>query len=389
MSSAGITAGNSNPSPSGPNPTPLRVLVTFPLPPPSLELLQQHSDAAQPLEIRFCEGEMEDAALLKAELKRHAPIDALICRPGNKLDPAALESCGPNLRAISTLSVGFNHIDVSWCSQHGIPVGFSPDTVTGTTADTALALVLAVSRRVLDGHRNVVDGEWGKAPFHPYHLAGYDVHHSTVGIVGLGRIGLAVAKRLKAFDCHILYSGPREKPESAAQVDAEFVSFDELLKRSDFVIPQVPLTDKTKNLFGAKEFQKMKKTAILINTTRGAVVDQLALADALKNGVIWGAGLDVTEPEPLSNKHPLVGLPNCLILPHLGTATYQCRHETAEQTIFNLMHTLGNKHARTGGDLYGGRPIKALYVNEKEIMEKRNSADTAAAAYLKPASSGQ
>lgn len=219
--------------------------------------------------------------------------------------------------------------------------------MTNTTADTALALVLATARLVIPAHKNVVEGQWGKNAFNVYHLAGRDVHHSTVGIVGLGRIGLAVAKRLRGFDCKILYSGRSPKPE-AAQVDAEYVSFDELLARSDFVLPQVPLSAGTRHLFNAAAFAKMKPTATFINTTRGAVVDQDALYDALTTGKIWAAGLDVTDPEPFPATHPLVSLPNCLILPHVGTATFECRIETATQTIFNLMETLTNTDGGKG-----------------------------------------
>lgn len=288
---------------------------------------------------------MEIKELFQAELKKHAPIDGLICRPGNAVDKTSLDLCGPSLKAISTLSVGFNHIDLVEAKKREILVGHSsdpqesgfrgfalyrdgisaiaimhaayfscfvllqpnlcfrfwshtcsPDTVTDTTADTCLALLLAVARLIIPSHNNVVNGEWGKAPFSCYHLAGRDVHHSTVGIVGLGRIGLAVAKRLRGFDCKILYTGRTPKPEAAAKVDAEYVSFDELLARSDFVIPQTPLNDHTRNMFNKDVFDKMKSTAIFINTTRGGVVDQDALYNALTNGTIFAAGLDVTEP---------------------------------------------------------------------------------------------
>jgi lactate dehydrogenase-like 2-hydroxyacid dehydrogenase len=338
---ASAAASSPSTSTSGTSPRPLRILCTFALPPPSLSLFQNHpSYPGVPLDIRTCQGEMENAERLREQVRKHAPIDGIICRPGNTVDRETLELCGPNLKAISTFSVGHNHIDREWARERGILVGYCPDTVTHCTADLCLTLMLSVSRLVIPAHENVQSGQWGAEPFHVYHLAGKDLHHSTVGIVGLGRIGLAVAKRLRGFECKILYSGRREKPEAAKQVDAEYVSFEELLKRSDFVVPQCPLDSSTRHLFNESAFRQMKPSAIFVNTTRGGVVDQEALAKALKEGWIWGAGLDVTEPEPLPQDSPLLGLKNCLVLPHVGTATAQCRHETAEQMIENLMEAL-------------------------------------------------
>lgn len=325
---------------------PLRILCTFALPPPSLELFQHHPAYPDvPLEILTAEGEMEDVHQLRDQIRRHAPLDGLICRPGNKVDRETIDLCGPRLKAISSLSVGFNHIDIGLARERGILVGHCPDTVTHTTADTCLALLLAVARRIVAAHENVRDGAWGTKPFDVYHMAGRDLHHATVGIVGLGRIGLAVAKRLRGFDCRILYTGRREKEAEARQVDAEFVSFDDLMRRSDFVVPQCPLDATTHHLFDLDAFRRMKPTAIFVNTTRGGLVDQAALAHALREKWIWAAGLDVTDPEPIARDSPLLALENCLILPHIGTATRQCRHETAEQTIKNLMEAL----TREGG----------------------------------------
>jgi len=323
--------------------------VTFPLPPPSLALLQSHPQyPGVAVDVRTCEGDMENASQLREEMKCHAPIDGLICRPGNQVDATLLDLVGPRLRAISTYSVGFNHIDRAEASRRGIRVGHCPDTVTGTTADTALTLVLAAARLVIPAHENVRQGQWGRTPFNVYQLCGQDVHHSTVGIVGLGRIGLAVARRLRGFDCKILYSGRKEKPEEAATVDAEYVSFDELLRRSDFVLPQVPLSEETRHLFNARAFSLMKPSAIFVNTTRGGVVDQTALYDALKSRKIFAAGLDVTDPEPLPADSPLLTLDNCLILPHVGTATKQCRHETGAETVRNLYEALTKEAGGTG-----------------------------------------
>ena len=169
-------------------------------------------------------------------------------------------------------------------------------------------------------------------------MNGTDVYGSTVGIVGFGRIALCIARRLKGFGCRILYSGPREKKSEAAQVDAEYVTLEALLAQSDFVLPQCPLTPATRHLFGAAQFRAMKPTAVFINTTRGQVVDQDALVQALQEGWIAAAGLDVTDPEPISPQHPLVQLSNCVIVPHIGSATVATRRAMMQRAADNLVH---------------------------------------------------
>ena len=169
-------------------------------------------------------------------------------------------------------------------------------------------------------------------------MNGTDVYGSTVGIVGFGRIGLCIAKRLRGFGCRILYSNPREKPREALQVDAEYVSFEALLAASDFVLPQCPLTPATRHLFSAPQFRAMKRSAVFINTTRGQVVDQAALLQALREGWIAAAGLDVTDPEPLSAQHELLQLSNCVVLPHIGSATVACRRAMMQRAADNLVH---------------------------------------------------
>jgi len=344
----------------------LRILVTFPLPAPSISLLLSHPsfpDLHGRIELVTCEGDMEVIDQFYQQLSKHAPIDGLFCRPGNRVDKEALTRAGPQLRVITTYSVGFEHIDVKEASRRGIIVGNCPNTVTETTADTALAILLAAARLIVPAHENVVRGEWGASPFSVYHLAGQDVYGSTVGIVGFGRIGLAVARRLHhGFGCRILYcsrSGP--KPEAAKEVNAEYVSFDELLSQSDFVLPQCPLNDSTRHLFNDEAFNKMKPSAVFVNTTRGGVVDQMALYRALTSGKIFAAGLDVTDPEPLPATHPLVGLPNCLIVPHIGTSTMACRHWTAEQAILNLFQALTGREE--GGSAY--------FLNKQEALKAR------------------
>jgi lactate dehydrogenase-like 2-hydroxyacid dehydrogenase len=237
---------------------------------------------------------------------------------------------------VSTLSVGYDHIDIKACRARNIAVGNTPGVLTETSADLAVGLLLTTARRIPESIEAVRRGEW--TTWKPEWMAGYDVFGSTVGIVGLGRIGLATAQRLHhGFGCRILYNSPRPKPNIANPIKAEFTDFPVLLEQSDFVSIHAPLNADTLNLFNADAFRKMKRTAILINTSRGGTVDQDALYDALVSGEIAGAGLDVTTPEPLPTDHPLLTLPNCVILPHIASASYATRAKMAMLAAENLV----------------------------------------------------
>ncbi len=207
--------------------------------------------------------------------------------------------------------------------------------LTDTTADLTLALILATARRLPESIDAVKSGEW--STWKPEWMTGRDLYGSTVGIVGLGRIGAAVARRLTGFDCRLLYSGSTPKPDVAGPLHAEFVDLDTLLAESDFVSLHCPLNTATQNLVNAAFLHKMKATAILVNTTRGGVVDQAALYAALVSGEIAAAGLDVTTPEPLPTDHPLLTLPNCVILPHIGSASIATRTKMAQMATANLL----------------------------------------------------
>ncbi len=218
---------------------------------------------------------------------------------------------------------------------HGVRIGNTPGVLTDTTADLALGLILATARRITEAAEAVKAGEW--AAWRPEWMTGADLHGSTVGMVGLGRIGLATARRLMGFGCRLLYTGPRPHPEAAAQVNAEFVDLPTLLAESDFVSIHCPLNQSTRHLFGPDVFAAMKPSAILINTSRGPVIDQAALFTALTTGQIAAAGLDVTDPEPLPADHPLLSLPNCVILPHIGSASTATRLKMALMAAENLV----------------------------------------------------
>jgi lactate dehydrogenase-like 2-hydroxyacid dehydrogenase len=262
-------------------------------------------------------------------------IDGLYCLLTERIDDELLDAAGPSLKVVSTLSVGYDHIDIKACRRRNVAVGNTPGVLTETSADLAVGLLLATARRIPESIEAVRKGEW--TTWKPEWMAGYDVYGSTVGIVGLGRIGAAVATRLRGFNCRLLYNSPKPKPEIADPLGAEFADFPDLLAESDFITIHAPLIAETRNLFNADAFRKMKRTAILINTSRGGTVDQEALYHALVSGEIAGAGLDVTTPEPLPPDHPLLQLPNCIILPHIASASYATRAKMAVLAAQNIL----------------------------------------------------
>lgn len=310
----------------------LRVVITNEIPPAGLARLR----SCEGLELDYPgPGGTLDQGEIIAKLREGA--DVLYCLLVDRITPEVLAAGGSRLKLVSTMSVGYNHIDVKECSRLGISVSNTPDCLTETTADTALGLVLATCRRFKEATASVTNGGWGT--WQPLWMCGPDVHSSTVGIVGLGRIGAAVARRLKAFNCKILYTGSKPKPASITEpLGAEFIEdLDSLLERSDIVIPLCPLNDSTKGMFNASKFAKMKKSAVFINAARGELVNQDDLIVALKERVIFAAGLDVTTPEPLPLDSELNKLPNCFILPHIGSASLNTRNEMSLMAANNVI----------------------------------------------------
>ncbi|KFQ96824.1 Glyoxylate reductase/hydroxypyruvate reductase, partial [Nipponia nippon] len=243
---------------------------------------------------------------------------------------------GPGLKVISTLSVGFDHLSLEEIKKRGIRVGYTPDVLTDATAELSVALLLAACRRLPEAVEQVKNGGW--TTWKPLWMCGYGLSDSTVGIIGLGRIGQAVARRLKPFGVkRFLYTGSRPKPESAAEFEAEFVPLTRLAEESDFIVVTCALTPATEGMCNKEFFGRMKKTSVFINTSRGAVVNQEDLYNALAHGQIAAAGLDVTTPEPLPTDHPLLSLKNCVILPHIGSATYATRSTMAVLAANNLL----------------------------------------------------
>jgi len=266
-------------------------------------------------------------------LEAVAEAEGLLTLLSDPID-AALLAAAPRLRVISQYAVGYDNIDVAAATARRIPVGNTPDVLTDATADFAFALLMAAARRLPEGSANVRQGEWHT--WGPQTLLGQDVWGATLGVIGLGRIGQAMARRGKGFAMRVLFTDPRCKAEGAA-LGAECVPLETLLAEADFVSLHCPLTPETRGLIGARELRRMRPTAILINTARGAVVQQEALLQALREGWIAGAALDVTDPEPLPPTHPLVGLPNCLITPHIASASVTARTRMAVLAAENLL----------------------------------------------------
>jgi len=254
---------------------------------------------------------------------------------GTKIDAVLLDHA-PKLRVVSNHSVGYNNYDVKEMAARGVIGTHTPKVLDDTVADLIIGLMLSAARRIPELDRLVRNGGWMKGPDEP--LYGWDVHHQTVGIIGMGRIGAQVAKRAKlGFDMDVLYFNRSRNEQAEAQYGATYCTMDELLTRSDFVVVMTPLTPETEKLLGKEQFAKMKKSAFFINASRGAVVDEEALVEALQTGLIRGAGLDVFTVEPLPADHPLTKLDNAVLLPHIGSATAKTRFDMAMLAAKNLV----------------------------------------------------
>ena len=269
-------------------------------------------------------------------LRRVVEADGLLALLTDRVDEELLEAAGPRLRVVSNFAVGYDNIDVPACTRRGIAVGNTPGVLTETTADLAFALLMAAARRIAEGHDYVRAGRW--RTWEPLLLLGADVHHATLGIVGFGRIGREMARRAAGFSMRVLYHDvARAVAQDEAALGAAYRPLDELLAESDFVTLHVALTPQTRGLIDAAALARMKPTAILVNTSRGPVLDQAALHAALRDGVIAGAALDVTDPEPIARDDPLLGLPNCLVVPHIASASRATRGKMAAMAAANLL----------------------------------------------------
>lgn len=286
--------------------------------------------------------ESEDQAIPRAELlARVSGVDGILCMLTEKVDEELLDAAGEDLKVVSTMSVGFDHVDFGVLKSRGIALGYTPDVLSDSVADIAISLMLNASRRVTAARQAVLDGGW--QTWSPYWMTGYDLSRATVGLVGLGKIATTTAKRLKGFDCDILYYSRTRKPEIEQELGVKYVGLDDLLAKSDFVSIHAPLTPETSLMCSEEMFSKMKNSTVFINTSRGGLVDQDALYRALSTGQIYAAGLDVTTPEPLPVDSPLLGLDNCLVLPHIGSASIRTRDEMGHTAVDNLLAGLSGQ----------------------------------------------
>lgn len=311
-----------------------RVAVMRVIPDAGLDLLREAAESGE-IELEIWPHELPPNADELAGLLAGAA--GALTLVSDQIDGAMLDA-EPQLKVISNYAVGYDNIDIDAATAHGVLVCNTPDVLTETTADMAWALLMAAGRRIVEASDYVRAGNW--KTWGPTLLLGRDIHHATLGIVGLGRIGKEVARRARGFDMEILAYDEHRDDAFAAEHGVAYVSLDELLTRSDFVTLHCALTPETYQLIGREELAKMKRSAVLVNAARGPVVDTEALTEALREGVIWAAGLDVTDPEPIPADHPLVHMSNVVIAPHIASASFDTRNRMAVMAATNLLQAL-------------------------------------------------
>nr|HID15010.1 D-glycerate dehydrogenase [Anaerolineae bacterium] len=302
------------------------VYITRRIPEAGLRMVREACD------VRLWERELPPPK--EVILREMADCDGLLCLLTDPID-AEVIAAGKRLRVISQYAVGVDNVDLEAATARGIPVGHTPGVLTEATADMAFALLMAAARRIPEGIEKVRAGQWHT--WEPLGLLGADVWGATLGIVGLGRIGTAVARRARGFQMRVLYHDRIRKPDLEAELSVEYAALDDILAQADFVSLHCPLTPETYHLIGEQALRRMKPTAVLVNTARGPVVDTDALVRALREGWIVAAALDVTDPEPLPSDHPLLALPNCIVVPHIGSGTVTARERMAVMAAENLL----------------------------------------------------
>ncbi|GAA0588526.1 D-glycerate dehydrogenase [Virgibacillus siamensis] len=270
--------------------------------------------------------------------------DGLLCLLTEQIDRDLLDQA-ERLKIVANMAVGFDNVDIAAAAEKGITVTNTPDVLTATTADLTFALLMASARRIVEASAYIKKDAWEN--WSPYLLAGADIHHKTIGIVGMGRIGQAVGRRAKGFDMDVFYHARSRKPDAEREIDAVYKDLDELLAEADFVVCLVPLTDETEHLFDREAFKKMKRSAVFVNVSRGGTVDEDALYDALTDGTIRAAGLDVFKGEPIGADHQLVQLENVVALPHIGSASEETRSKMLKLCLDNLAAVFNGDEALT------------------------------------------
>jgi lactate dehydrogenase-like 2-hydroxyacid dehydrogenase len=306
------------------------VLVTHMLPEGWLDLLSGHC--------RLIIGPQDANSLTHKLTLKLGEADGIYCLLTIQVGEELL-SRAPQLRVVSNMAVGVDNIDIQACTRRGIPVGHTPGVLTDGTADLTMSILLGAARRIIEASQDARQGRW--KTWSPTGWLGADLHGATLGIVGMGKIGQAVAERSRGFGVRLVYSDPHPRTEEERQFGMTRLDLTELFHQSDFISIHVPLTPETRHLVNETTLRLMKPSAVLVNTSRGPVVDTVALTRALQEGWIAAAALDVTDPEPLPPDHTLYSLRNCLIVPHIGSATWNTRRKMAERACENLLAGLG------------------------------------------------
>lgn len=284
----------------------------------------------------------EEAIPRELLLEKVKEAQGLLCMLTETIDEEVMEAA-PNLKVISNMAVGYNNINVNEATKRGILVTNTPGVLTETTADLTFALLMATARRLVEASSYLREGNW--QTWSPMQLTGMDIFGATLGIIGFGRIGQAVARRAKGFQMEVMYYNRSRKREAEEEIGATYADFKTVLTKSDFICLLLPYSPEVHHLISKNEFSFMKKTAVLINTARGGIVDEEALYHALKNKEIWAAGLDVFEKEPVDLSHPLLALSNVVTLPHIGSASIATRMKMAQLAADNLHNALSNRGA--------------------------------------------
>jgi glyoxylate reductase len=310
-----------------------RVLVTRIIPPVGIDMLRNEG-----FQLTLWEHDwpMTDEELI-SEGRKH---DVILCVSADNIGSNFIKSC-THLQMISQFAVGYDNIDVLLATQLGIPIGYAPGAMNEATADIAFGLMIAVARKFFYMHKGILKGEW--TYFKPNANLGMELNNKTLGIFGMGRIGMAMARRCKgAYNMNIIYCNRKQNYEAEELYGARRANFDELLQQSDVISVHSSLNDETKGIFNKDAFNKMKQSSIFINTARGGIHNEVDLAAALKNKIILGAGLDVTNPEPMKPDNPLLEMENVCVLPHIGSATIEARNEMSRMAADNIINYYKN-----------------------------------------------
>lgn len=310
-------------------PTKYKVYVTRKIPEPGPSILKEH------FQLNMNRG--VDVLERKNLIENVRGVDALMCMLGDKIDSDVMDAAGPNLKAISCYSVGYDHVDIYEAKKRKIIVTNTPNVLANATADLTFSLILTAARNIVNADRHVRNGNW-KFGWTPNLFLGYDVHGRTLGIIGLGEIGTLVARRARGFDMQVIYYSKIRKRKIESELDITYVTLEELLQRSDFVSIHISLNKDSFHMIDESRIKLMKKTAFIINTSRGKVINEHDLIRALRKKLIAGAGLDVYENEPISKSNALTQLPQTVLLPHIGSATFITRSKMAEVAANNIVN---------------------------------------------------